>query len=650
MPATFVLTTPDQKLLASWTRQIPSAPYHYSTLEELQRELLLPGARVWIRDLCDASATTSVHQDTVIISVGKEHSIPFEEGQLNRPRELFLSYAESAKELRRLCGWASELAEQRASLSVGRENRPRRLDSPSAPPFEIQRRMLKELEFIETAVEHLEDLQHVIETFKRGFKANLRVSRVLIFLRAGRQFIDLSLGESQQVSQGDVFVHWLQQHAGIVDTTTLATIEDIATEVQLRHRMQSWNARLLLPIEVHGVFLGWVTFGPKADGRNYTDSDREDALDLVSLLSRFLGKHKVLTHALAAQRDLRLINNNGPRFRLLSAEVGDEEGLPVEVQEVVGLCRRDRMRVEREFGRMRVSAGPIIETGGWWVSWDEEGGTADSVAEMMERERYQQLHELGLLVSHEMSNALFSVSTYFQHVGDGAIEAAHILPLLPRVYEDMGRLKNLPHMLGGLYEMSRRGTSEIKMKSLIEDVAREVDGSVEIVGNDFLLWGHEENLKAALGWICAEIKLRSEAGSSERAPKIKITLQQRQRDGSEPICLIIISYPGLRVEQLRIGAPAAIEEYPTVPVYVARQIIRYHHGTIHIGQGLDGPEVNIALKSRRVEGSTEIKSPSELQSLHAADFILRQNARSVLGEPTASAATTVNERERSAVG
>ena len=44
-----------------------------------------------------------------------------------------------------------------------------------------------------------------------------------------------------------------------------------------------------------------------------------------------------------------------------------------------------------------------------------------------------------------------------------------------------------------------------------------------------------------------------------------------------------------------------VDEYPTVPVYLAREVIRFHYGTIHVGQGLDGPELNIALKSRKVE-------------------------------------------------
>jgi hypothetical protein len=43
-----------------------------------------------------------------------------------------------------------------------------------------------------------------------------------------------------------------------------------------------------------------------------------------------------------------------------------------------------------------------------------------------------------------------------------------------------------------------------------------------------------------------------------------------------------------------------------VPVYLAREVIRFHYGTVHVGQGIDGPELMIALRSRRVEGLFEV--------------------------------------------
>src|SRR5580698_9190837 len=93
--------------------------------EAFARELMRPGARVWIRDICDPEAPKSAHADTVIVVVGEPRSIPFEEAKGDRANSYFLSYEESRTQLRRLAPLAAELAESRSVLSVlqGRQRR-----------------------------------------------------------------------------------------------------------------------------------------------------------------------------------------------------------------------------------------------------------------------------------------------------------------------------------------------------------------------------------------------------------------------------------------------------------------------------------------------------------------------------------------------
>ena len=78
MSATFILTTPDTELAADWARQLPTAPLAISGGDTLLRELLRPGARVWIRDICDVDAQCDAHPNTVLILVGEPQSLPFE--------------------------------------------------------------------------------------------------------------------------------------------------------------------------------------------------------------------------------------------------------------------------------------------------------------------------------------------------------------------------------------------------------------------------------------------------------------------------------------------------------------------------------------------------------------------------------------------
>ena len=594
MSVTYLITTRDAALAASWVRQLPEPPVVPTGDDELIRDLQRPGPRVWIKDIADGRARYVPHRETLVICVGEPKSIPFEDAKGDPGTTMCLSYEESLSNLRNLARVVAELAESRAVVALvsARLTRP----SSSAAPFpDNGSRSFAELEFIEAAVDRLDDEEFVLDVFRRGFRARLRASRVTFFLREEKRFV--AHPEEWECARSDPFVFWLQEHAAIVDPQALSALDNPAAEVLVRRRMAEWNARLLVPIEVHGTLGGWVVFGPRADARPYSTGDREDALWLTGLFSRVLGQQKVLNAALASHSEVRLLQRVGPRMRVIHDEGGDAMGLPVEVRETLGLARREGHRVDREFGRLRVSAAPIPDERACWVLWDEEGGAGESMARKLETERHRILHDLGLILSHELANALFSVSAYFQHMRKGATESALPENLVQQVDRDMQRLKEMPHILETLHAMAREPTSSVEMRRLVESVAEEVEGSADVPTTPVTLWGHEEKLRQALVWLFREVRVPS-AGGAPVESKLRITLQQRHRPGSEAICLVSIAYPGLRVDQIKAGEPEHAGEYPTMPIYLAREIIRFHYGTIHIGQGIDGPELHVALKSR----------------------------------------------------
>jgi len=603
MSATFIVTTRDHDLYALWGHQLPAVPLTFTDDEALYRELQRPGARVWIRDITDGFSHYSYHPDTVLIVIGTPRSLPFEEAKGGRIGAYFLSYEESETQLRRVAAMAAELAQKRAILAVMHE-RPRRTEPASADTAEPFRRSPDDLEFLAASIDHLEDRSRIIDEFRRGVRSQIRSSRVMVFLREGGRFVAES--EGLDCAAHHDLVQWLREHAAIVDSSTLDGVDNAAAEAAIRQKLGEWNCRVLIPLEVLGALEGWVAFGPRADGRPYSNLDRDSALMLVRLLSRLLGQHKQLRAARAVQRDVALLQKHGPRFCVLGPEGVSEESLPVEAREISAVALRENRRVEREFGRLRVAAAPL-PGGGCWVWWDESNLTAESAAQKKEAERHQILHDLGIMISHELANAMFSVSTYFQHElrQRAADDPGH--PLTHRVAQDMERLKAMPHLLSTLYEMSKQPTARVDMKRVVQQVAKEFGGHVNAPETALLIWGHEKNLTDALVWFCREIiATRELPEGSTREGKITISLQQRRRE-DEAICLISISYPGLRIDQLKVGEPTSADEYPTVPVYLAREVIRFHYGTVHVGQGLDGPELMIAVKSRRVNALAEVE-------------------------------------------
>ncbi len=603
MSATFILTTQDAELEADWARQLPVPPLDSAQGDLLLRELQRPGARVWIRDICDGDAPGPTHSDTVVIVVGEPRSLPFEEAKRNRLNTYCLSYEESRTQLRRIAPLAAELAQSRAVLSV-LQGRPRKPDAPAVETTDARRRSTDEFEFVAAAIDHLEDRARVIEEFRRGARARIRSAKVAVFIRSEKRFV--AENEGWECPAGHELVRWLQEHAAIVEADTLDLVENPLMEASIRQKLGEWNSRLLVPLEADGALDGWVVFGPRADGRAYSAADRDDALMLVQMLSRLLSQNRLLHSALGAQRDSGLIRKHGPNFCVIGASGKTDETLPVEVREIASLTMHEGRRIEREFGRIRVAAGPIPETGGCWVWWDESALTADSSAEKREAERHQILHDLGIMISHELANAMLSVSTYFQHLRSQRIADEPVHPLIERVGQDLERMKAMPHLLSTLYEMSKQPTGRVDMKRVVQSVAKEVGGQANTPDKAPVIWGHEKNLRDALVWLCREIiETRDWIGPVGRDERIAITVEQRGRD-DEAVCLVTIAYPGLRVDQIKVGEATTTGEYPTVPVFLAREVIRFHYGSVHVGQGIDGSELMIALRSRRVNAIAEV--------------------------------------------
>jgi hypothetical protein len=189
------------------------------------------------------------------------------------------------------------------------------------------------------------------------------------------------------------------------------------------------------------------------------------------------------------------------------------------------------------------------------------------------------------MISHELANAMFSVSTYFQHLQRQRPTENVAHPLLERVGQDMERMKAMPHMLSTLYEMTKRPTSKVDMKRVVLDVAKLVNGVANTPDSGPIIWGHEKNIHDALLWLCREIlDTKDIIAIGSKDAKITISLQQRHR-GDESICLVTLAYPGLRVDQIKVGEATSAGEYPTVPVYLAREVIRFPQVQARRGAG-----------------------------------------------------------------
>ena len=290
MPASLILTTPDIGLEAAWKKLLhPREPVSFARPADLQRELLRPGARVWISDVNDPRARLAAGQGTLTILVGQPHSLPFEQARQNRGARLFLSYEESRERLAECVNLLEEIADKGSQLQSALD-RTRRSEPPfpvarestnSAPPESIE-----SWDFLESALAHLDDRPRLLDEFRRAARYILKSGKVRYFFRQLETFV--SDDEDFRCEANHPIALWLEEHPAALDATQWSGIDDPALDAPIRQVMASWGARLIIPLQTSGQLTGWMALGPRADGAAYRESDKFRAVLHGRLLERCL--------------------------------------------------------------------------------------------------------------------------------------------------------------------------------------------------------------------------------------------------------------------------------------------------------------------------------------------------------------------------
>ncbi|MES1168121.1 MAG: hypothetical protein ABUL61_03015, partial [Oleiharenicola lentus] len=210
MPATIILTTADSGLEAAWKKILhPREPAVFARPADLQRELLRPGARVWISDINDPRSRLATGHGTLVILVGEPHSHPFEQARQNRSARLFLSYEESRERLGECVNLLEEIADKNSQLQSALE-RTRRSESPF--PREIAAPAPEPVEswdFLESALAHLDNQPRLLDEFRRAARYILKSGKVHYFFRDRDAFV--SDNEAHRCEASHPLVLWLEE-------------------------------------------------------------------------------------------------------------------------------------------------------------------------------------------------------------------------------------------------------------------------------------------------------------------------------------------------------------------------------------------------------------------------------------------------------
>jgi hypothetical protein len=590
MPSLVILATADDTLATAWERQLPPGCNALRLAPEAFPAGTAPGfAAVVVLDAAYEPLLSPTLSRCPTIYVGEPHSQPFEQARLMGRAKVYLSYEESISRVRDLLPLIEEVAEKQSMVDLLTEKN--RRPEPVRFPVRTAPNEAAELwDFLEGAVENLDTRDRLIAEFRRASRQVLRASHAVFFLREADGF-RADRGTSYFPSD-DPLVAFFENHPAVIDGTHWDIPADPISELAVRNRIALWGARLLVPVHDNGRLLGLIALGVRDDGQPYDDADHSRAIFFARLLRHFLAKSSQLSrlHLLAEQSNL------GAKYLPSTLVLGPDEGaprhVPLIVRDLIGQARRTRevCRVMPADNQpFRASAGIVTETGGIWAFWQEASGEVHDASARQRAGRRGLLSDLALTLSHELGNALVSLATFRQSRADQPMPAS----LIETVKADVAKLEALNRHLGLMQTLHEIHAEPVDIRGLMQTIGHSLGLRVEVGPDPVVLSIAKKQLDFALRALIESItENRGELGTSD------LTLQVRSTAAGADLT-VLLSLKGKHLELEGIlpePVEGAVPNQGRMGVFLAKEILRLHHGEIHAGPGLEGTEILISVR------------------------------------------------------
>ena len=583
MPTLVILATTDTTLADAWERQLPAGRMALRLVAQSFPAGTAPGfAAVVVLDATAEALLPPALARCPTIFVGEPRSLPFEQARMAGRAKVYLSYEESASRLRELLPLVEEVAEKQSMVEMLTEKY-RRAEPMRTVARAASAESAELWDFLEGAVENLDTRDRLIAEFRRASRHLLRASHTVFFLRES-DGLRADRGTSFFAAD-DPLLAFFENHPVVIDGTNWDSPSDPVAELAVRNRLALWGARLLVPVHDNGRLLGLIALGVRDDGQPYDECDRARAVFFARLLRHFLAKssHFGRLQHLAEQVNL------GAKYLPATLVLGPDENaprhVPLVVRDLIGQVRRVRevCRVAPSEGQpFRVNAGVVAETGGVWAFWQEASGEVHDAAARQRAGRRGLLRELALTLSHEL--ATFRLSTPEQPLPPAIIET---------VKSDVTKLEELNNHLALMQTLHEADSAPVDMRELAQGIGHSLGLRVEVGPDPVMLAVNKKLLDFSLRSLIRTVtENRGELGARE------LVLQVRSTGvGAELTTLISLKGKNLELEGI-LPEPAEgdVPNLGRMGVFLAKEILRLHHGEIHAGPGMEGTEILISVR------------------------------------------------------
>jgi hypothetical protein len=590
MPTLVILATTDASLAEAWERQLPPGRMALRLGTQMFPSGTAPGFAALV--VLDAVFESSLPPSLVrcpTIFVGEPRSLPYEQARLACRGKVFLSYEESATRLREFLPLVEEVAEKQSLVEMlAEKNRRNDLPRPSArmPAADVAELW----DFLEGAIENLDSRDRLIAEFRRASRHLLRASHAVFFLRDADGF-RADRGTSFFAAD-DPLVTFFENHPAVIDGTNWDSPTDPVCELAVRNRLALWGARLLVPVHDNGRLLGLIALGVRDDGQSYDEHDRTRAVYFARLLRHSLAKSTQFSRLQHLADQVTIGAKYLPATLVLAPDENPPRHVPLVIRELIGDVRRTKKvcRIAAGEGQpFRGCAGIVAETGGIWAFWEEASSEVYDTVARETAARREVLRELGLTLSHELGNALVSLTTFRQMGSDRALPQ----PLIETIKGDVSLLEALNRTIGLLQGFHEVEPAQVDIREVAQHVGHALGVRVEVGPDPVVLSASKKLVDFALRALIRTVgENRPEHGLKDLALKVRST-----GSGTDLTALLSLKGKHLELEGI-LPEPVngAVPNQGRMGVFLAKEILRLHRGEIHAGPGMEGTEILISLR------------------------------------------------------
>lgn len=590
MSAIVLLATKDPILADSWEQQVPHGKMVIRVgVEDAEVGYYSGLVAILILDaVVEAQVPSSLTKFTTIF-VGEPRSVPFEQARLGKRAKIFLSYEESATNLKLLLPLLEEVEEKRSLIEM-LSDKARRSPMFPAPQRPIASDVADIWDLIEGAMENIDTRERLLTEFRRASRQLLHASHTVFFTRERDTFV-ADRGTSS-FSHDDPLVRFFEEHPAIVDDGALSIPSEPEFEFAIRAKLALWGARLLIPIHENARLLGVIALGVRDDGQPYDDSDRMRAVFFARLLKQFLARCTQISRLNNIANQINIGSKYLPSTIVLNADEPVPRHVPLIVRDLVGHVRRSGAisRSTPYVGQpFRASAGIVNETGGVWAFWEEVSNEVHDAIAREKEERRVTLRELALTISHELSNALVTLTT-FRQTGESRPMPSFLLETMRR---EIGNLEGLNQNLSLMQSLHEVDPLEIDLRELVDQLGGRLGIRTELCPEPVVLCVSRRLLEYCLAAIINTLaENRSSSSVGELALKLRST-----GTAAEMTALLSLRGKGLELEGI-LPEPTedSVPNHGRLSIFLAKEILRLHNGDIHAGPGIEGVEILISIR------------------------------------------------------